>query len=288
MKKWLFLIIVMFSVHLFAQDDVYYYYYKSAGLIYPFPTDGLIANYDASSSANFTLSSNDIITWKSTAPGATSNDELTQSEITKATYNSVNKLVNFSADECRLWRLAGGTTEINAPPLIVTNEFSIFVVAQSTADQHTSGNNLVTQNNMNGAGAIGCGWNDGAYYGMYFNRGAGITKLHNTYNPVKDEKFMGEWTENTDGLISTWVNGINLTVNAGANFTPSSAAFYLGWYFIGNIHHVMVYNRALTDIQRIQVENYLNTKWSVYTVVYFVTGDGNKFITIDQKYFIPK
>ena len=123
---------------------------------------------------------------------------------------------------------------------------------------------------------------------MYFNRGAGVVKLHNTYNPVKDEKFLGEYTENTSGLISTRVNGINLTTNVGANFTPSSAAFYLGWYFIGNIHHVLIYNRALTDIERLQVEDYLNTKWSIYTTIYFVNSDGTKFVTIDQKYFIPK
>jgi len=71
---------------------------------------------------------------------------------------------------------------------------------------------------------------------------------------------------NEDGVgQNVWMNGTSqfsdLTTNDFAN--PSNYSLRIGETFNGDIGEIIIYNRALTTSERLQVEDYLSDKWGI-------------------------
>lgn len=68
-------------------------------------------------------------------------------------------------------------------------------------------------------------------------------------------------------------NGAELTpvIETVLSFTGENNGYFIGtylegfgWYFKGDACEIIVYNRELTDTEKSKVDNYLNSKWSIY------------------------
>mgnify|MGYP001615743132 FL=1 len=70
------------------------------------------------------------------------------------------------------------------------------------------------------------------------------------------------------GVSTLGQNGSLVTGNAGT--TPITTAWDIGgasaynWFRTWDVGEVIIYDSAVSDANRISVENYLNTKWAVY------------------------
>jgi hypothetical protein len=58
--------------------------------------------------------------------------------------------------------------------------------------------------------------------------------------------------------------GREVDVYAGNLTTIGSRSHYHVLYFVGDIAEILVYDRILTDSERMMVEAYLNAKYEIY------------------------
>ena len=120
-----------------------------------------------------------------------------------------------------------------------------------------------------------------ASYPMYYKLGqSGYIDGVSSYS--NDTTYIASLPINTQTL--TWpfvVNGRSLgtatatsyTSNGNNNIIIGAQPNVVGRYFNGDVAEVLIYNRVLTNIERYDVETYLNEKYNAYTVP-SITQDG--------------
>ncbi|MEO6133561.1 MAG: T9SS type A sorting domain-containing protein [Ginsengibacter sp.] len=171
------------------------------------------------------------------------------------------------------------TTDVTGPG---GTELTFFVVAKSNGQRIISYNDntgyvlysYATPNNF----IIS---NDGGPYGG-LNSG--------TNNALSFQVTCARYIANTTNGMQTFVNGALLAQRTSANIVLPSVPLQLGSYpgggatelINGDVAEIIIYNRALTDVEREQVENYLTQKYPLPPANDDCTGATNLIIGSDQ------
>jgi hypothetical protein len=118
-------------------------------------------------------------------------------------------------------------------------------------------------------------------YPMYIYSFGQSGNIDSSYSYTNDTTYIVSLPINTQTL--TWpfvVNGISLGTAVANSFTSTGNNQILigaqtsnSRYFNGDVAEVLIYNRVLTNVERYDVETYLNEKYNAYTVP-SITQDG--------------
>ncbi len=143
-----------------------------------------------------------------------------------------------------------------------TADFSVFSVAQV---ENGSGTRTIL-------GKSG-GWGGSATYamGMYDNDFAQVIRGNSTNRSIGNNRFNLHTTRLNGNIHQFWINGVerlshnskgaaalqanNVVIGATANGTSS--------FLTGRIAEILIFNRALSEDERLYVNQYLMTKWLV-------------------------
>ena len=227
--------------------------------------EGLQMNLDASSSSNFTLSGDNIVSW---------NDLTTNNNSLTSTYGSPVLQINPENDLTGVYFDYNSMEPSNIANMVLNStEFSIFTVGYVNNTDGSTNPTIMGSDN---------------YPTYYFNIGQNISpyddqiSIRNGASLELSAKLLntlpsGIQNMNGDSSIqyaSSYVNGINITttneMTLGDTFVTN---FFLGGYesdvnsFIEDsyIHKVLIYNRNLDDTSRYIIESQLSVAWNVPT-----------------------
>ena len=98
------------------------------------------------------------------------------------------------------------------------------------------------------------------YGALIYSTGEGITKTGNNY--ITPTILVGS-------NVNFWANGVNQINNGTLSAFHISYVGYSGnsidinYFFIGDIAEIIVYSSALSDANRIKVEDYLSARWGI-------------------------
>jgi hypothetical protein len=219
---------------------------------------------DGSDSSTITLSGSSVSQWSdksrynlhAVASGISSSTLPTQ-----GTMNGRNT-VRFTASS---------STSLKSPLILtLTNSFgggaSYFVVGQATANSPSSGGRILTSNS--GGRQISL---LGAPPTVLYTW-SGAAPASTTASIQVSVPFVASIIEE-NGTMTSYVNGIaNATTSATSGLISSS--FFIGSFtsngynFDGDIGEILIYQNALTTVERQQIEAYLFWKWSVTTTAF--------------------
>ncbi|HJT16186.1 MAG TPA: hypothetical protein VJ853_02300 [Thermoanaerobaculia bacterium] len=126
---------------------------------------------------------------------------------------------------------------------------TIFAVFSSRSD---SGAGKIYSDDMRGAGL-----NQGRYSVFAGGKTSSVFKLQMNTVYVTEEQF-------TKTDVSAWANGKQMLDKVAAAYdteTPPKMSIGKAWY--GDIAEIIVYSRLLSDLERMQIEDYLGKKYGV-------------------------
>jgi len=242
--------------------------------------DSLAIWLDSADYSTFSLSGTNVLSWTDKVGGKTFTPRSASTYPTRADSSSGVFFPNGGLDDGGSYGLAYDTQWI-----LPTQNFSVFAVYKPTT---TSTYNF----------AVGMTGKTGAFdlpqldvnirYGSFYKSSCGLDK--NSYyasfvmassnggigaNTIRlDEIIMGSTTTTTkiftNGVESSYQNApddytspyTNYAVNHMVLGTDLGNAF--SGSLTGNIYEVLVYNKTLTSPERVKVETYLKSKWSIY------------------------
>jgi len=93
----------------------------------------------------------------------------------------------------------------------------------------------------------------------------------------------GEWTARINGLIQKQVTGVSPGFDITSTYLGQSSSYYGGTpKFAGSIAEVIIYDHALSDVERATVEKYLGLKYGLATVPATPTDPGATAISPTQ------
>lgn len=171
------------------------------------------------------------------------------------------------------------TTDMTGPG---GSEFTFFVVAKSNGQSiigYSGGAGYILYSYANPDNFVIS--NDGGTYGG-LNSG--------TNNPLNFQLSCARYKANTANGMQTFVNGALLAQRTSADILLPNVPLQLGSYpggganevIKGDVAEIIIYNRALTDSEREQVENYLTQKYSLPPANDNCTGATKLLIGSDQ------
>jgi len=160
------------------------------------------------------------------------------------------------------------------PPISLTsNSFTIFIVASyniDVAEPNIESPLSVKNNSVPNYGSMELGKQSILYYEGNISDGTNTMSL--ITSNVKEQSISTWQIEGDTGRL--WVNGNLLTTQTVAGFDITGkfvlSTWYIGWNsvanhsFDGDITEIIVYDSALGDYKRKQVETYLNGKYKMY------------------------
>ena len=184
-----------------------------------------------------------------------------------------------------------GTSGQFSIPLVVSQDWSVFIIIATTQSPASSGGQWWAGNGIFDA-EVGGNANDFgmSLYGSKFAVGLGNlaattdTTIFSTSNINTGAFFLCESlrTQST-GAISILINGSQQASGTGGTATRTTSRITLGsiqtngGYLGGSISEIVCYSRVLTTIERQQVEGYFAWKWGLKSQL----GPGHPF------FFIP-
>tara|TARA_R100000951_G_scaffold10010_1_gene8632 strand:+ start:2223 stop:3440 length:1218 start_codon:yes stop_codon:yes gene_type:complete len=163
-------------------------------------------------------------------------------------------------------------TDTSPPLSYTTNSFTIFIAAAYSID--VSDPNLEAalsvKNTVANMGSMELGKQDLLYYDGIISDGTNTINL--SQNNFTEQSVAVWQIEGDTGRL--WVNGVLVQTQTVAGFDITGkfiiSDWYVGWNsvtnhsFSGDIAEIIVYDSALVDYKRKQVENYLNNKYKIY------------------------
>jgi hypothetical protein len=219
--------------------------------------------FDASGVNNFSTVGSTISAWYDKGPYARHLYQTTQTNM--PLYVSSQKTVTFIGGYAQFFNFT--TT-----PNILNNDYTVFLVEQRQA----SGTNFI----MGGCNAATNQQFWMGYTGQAY--GTCFTVSHynydlNTYvdnfalrTPLEPYRIWSLQYNSNAGLRRLFMNGVavvytNFTTDLAGWTNPTLGRFYNGGYnyYTGNMKELIFYNRALTDLERTQIEGYLASKWNL-------------------------
>jgi hypothetical protein len=248
-------------------------FFKSAKANSFFVRDGLVAQFNGDSVANYTAESGRVGYWRDSVNGY----YVTQSSAgNKPTVvvGELNGRTGFGFTTGRTLLSSGTLATNNLATLIDQNAaHTVFIVSKRS---NTSATNM-TAFSLGTSGSTGNSlqWGSFAYIGAA--SGSDIIRVGNSYEiegrfldffsgSVNSYKFDGTY-------FNTKINGVSSMVNktlTGTNMTMDSffigTAFYSGstsYGYIGNLYEILVYNRALTENEVHKMHIYLSNKYGI-------------------------
>ena len=156
------------------------------------------------------------------------------------------------------------TSDSNSP--ITSNSYTIFVVSKQNVA--AAGPFPIFSYRRSASQEILIGFKDNLFYSYVKNGTA--------------ELFLNSGHSNNYGLIATSLDGgagkLKTSIDGGSDSISSTTwadtttwnavAFEVGGktgsFANANVEEIIVYNRVLTDVERSDVKNYLNTKYKIY------------------------
>ena len=139
--------------------------------------------------------------------------------------------------------------------------------AASSIDQRVYTQNSSTGQDIDSNRHIPCWIPNGARgtYASYTNlanRSSVTNRGNNIYDVFTSRFTATELTNFLNGVAGSSSTGLTLNLAATISRLGSRISSGAGEYFAGDISEVIVYNRALTDLERADVEYYLTRKWN--------------------------
>lgn len=155
------------------------------------------------------------------------------------------------------------------------SNMSVFIVLKYLGQG--TGNNIVYIKNADSGSQT-----DQAMYGLVATNG-GFVSFSQNIEGWSDYQTQIDITDSVSKILSMTYNGsdqlvysngsISDTFSIGGNIATSTGLLQIGGYnqsfdaaeyFYGQIAEIIMYNRAVTETERQQVESYLNTKYAIY------------------------
>jgi len=221
-------------------------------------TDGLKFWVDASDATSVTTNANGLVSqWNDLTGGG---HHATQSVLSaQAVYNPTGMAGHASLSFT-------GYQFLMTAPCVGFSNHTVFAVAQATA---TNESDILSSGNIVTAGDILLMNFQGKYRGHYWPTNNAWMAVSSTTLSVLTPAIYEQWVDNT--TLKLYRNG-GLDANTTAAYPREFVAkpVFLGSRyadntrssgFKGELSEVLVYDRALTDTERMRVEEYLADKW---------------------------
>jgi hypothetical protein len=241
----------------------------------PNDLDNLLAWYDAADTSSITQSGGKVSKWNDKSRNGKHATEGTVADqpITNATTQNGRNVIDFA----NLTDLKEKKLDM---PVTIGAEATIFYVYKE-ATQTTGGSAFRAVISPNGTGGFG---NDKTGYslGMSYNN---ISRLRHYYADTVALSLASETgaydnAYHTMTMVSSSASGVGKSYNNssqfGSNATPDRTTGFQtdytiggdatnpeGRLYVGSIAEIIVYNRALSDNERLSIEGYLSNKWGI-------------------------
>ena len=214
--------------------------------------------FDASGANNFVLATSNVTRWfDKTGNGR----DLIQTTIGNQPIFSTNtQEVVFNGSKFMTFSTIPG---------VVNSDYTMFVLEKRQSN--TSQNYFIGGSNYNTYSNLYMGYNTQSnFYFDTYNNGTQLTI--DTYTSVPNEPYR-LWTIAYSSNLNKrqmYLNGINYMTVASSNDLlswngASVGRFWNGgtYYYIGNLHEIIIYNSFLNDQSRTLVEGYLARRWGI-------------------------
>lgn len=212
----------------------------------PLDISGCALWLDAADYQTFTLSSNSVTQWNDKSGNARNATTFSASP----TYSSISQAVSFSGTQ------GLGTSLTAEPPA----ESGFFVVTPT---------NVSAVNTLVGHGNQDTGRQFRIYLGKQeLMRQSAAVVLTGSLTLANNTRYICEYV-NSGTRITQYLRGAYDASGTGYSWTPSTSTTSIGYRFgpsegfVGTMNEIVMYDRAVSDIERQQVELYLGEKWGL-------------------------